>query len=115
MPPVNKLVEVFRLGLGEFFHGEIVQYQQIWLQVVCESLLPGIIGPATSQVGEETAGLDKQDIVAGAAGLVPQSFGKVGLTHAHRAAEDDRFLALDKLACGQVTDCLLYTSDAADE
>jgi hypothetical protein len=100
--PVDELVEVFRLSLGEFFHGKIVQYQEIGLQIVLQSLLPGIIRPAASKVGQETAGLGKQDIVAGTAGLVSQSLGQVGLTHAHRTAKDNRLLAFDKLAGGQV-------------
>ena len=76
MTPVNELVEVFRLSLGEFFHGEIIQYQQIGLQTALQSLLPDIICPAASQVGEEKVRLDNQDIVTGTAGLVPQSLGQ---------------------------------------
>ena len=41
--PIDKLIEVLSLSFGKFFHGKIVKYQQIGLQVVLRS--------ASSQVG----------------------------------------------------------------
>ena len=70
------------------------------------TLLPGFIGTTAAQVGKEAVGLHKQDIVSGAASLVPQRQSQVSLTHSHRTTEDNGLLAFDKLAGSQLTDIL---------
>jgi hypothetical protein len=62
--PIDELIEVFCLGLAKLLHGEIIQDQQVRLKIVLDSPLPGIISSASPQIGEETTGFDKEDIVA---------------------------------------------------
>ncbi len=67
---VDKLIQVFGLGLGKFLKGEIVNDKQIRLQVAAQPLLPGIIGSTASRIRQQPIGLDKQDSVAEATWLM---------------------------------------------
>jgi len=44
------------------------------------------------ETGEKTAGPNNQSIVTSTAGLMPQSLGKVSLTHTHRTIYVDILL-----------------------
>ncbi len=54
---IDKLIQVFSLCRGKFLKGKIVNDKQIRLQVAAQSLLPGIVSPASSQIRQQPISL----------------------------------------------------------
>jgi hypothetical protein len=75
---VDDVVEVFR-GRGEqWLESEVVEYQQIRTQVGLKPSFQSGVGTPAVDVLEHLVGVDEQDGVASAAGLVGQGLGEVG-------------------------------------
>ena len=65
------------------------------------------VGAAAGEVGEHLVGADEEDLVAPAAGFVGQGLGQVALADPRRAVHEDRLVAGDELAGGEVEELRL--------
>ena len=64
----------------------------------------GAVGAAAGEVGEHLVGVDEEDLVAAAAGFVGEGLAEMALADPGRAVDEDRLVALDELAGGEVED-----------
>ena len=100
----DQLVQVVGLGGGELAHGEVVQDEDGGAGELAEPFVPGEVGVAAGQVGQDPAGLDEPGLGAGADGQVAEGLGDMGLADPDRAVEDDRFPGVQPAQRGQVAD-----------
>ena len=85
----DQFVEVVGLGGGELAEAEVVADEDGRAGPGSEAFVPGGVGAAAGEVGEDAAGLGEADFVAGADGLVAEGAGDEGLADADWAGQDD--------------------------
>ena len=61
---INKFIDIFSLLLREFFHGEIVEKEHIGFEVAPQPAVPGTVGMATAEVGQQARGSGIQYLIA---------------------------------------------------
>ena len=103
-PLGDQLIQVVSLGGGQLAHAEVVQDEHGGAGELAEPLVPGQVGAAAGQVGQDPAGLGEPGLGAVPDGQVPQGLRDMGLADADRAVEDDRFPGVQPAQRGQVAD-----------
>src|SRR6476659_4406920 len=68
----DQLVQVVGLGGGQLAHAEVVQDEHGGAGELAEPLVPGQVGAAAGQVGQDPAGLEEPGLGAGPDGQVAQ-------------------------------------------
>jgi len=107
-PLIDELVDILSLLEGKLLHSEVVHDKQIRLEVSAQTVLPGVIGVASTEVRQESGCLYIQHFVAHAARLMPQGLDDMTFTHTHRTDKESPFLAPDELTGGQISDLLCW-------
>src|SRR6266542_1462071 len=100
----DQLEEVVAALGSELAQAEVVQDQQVEPGQLADPGLPGVVGVAAGQLGQQPAGLGEADRMPLAAGGMPQGLGDMGLADTDGAVEDHRLPSLDVVAGGQVAD-----------
>ncbi len=100
----DELVEVVGLGCGELSHREVVQDQDGGAGELGEPPVPGAVGVAAGQVGEDAAGFHEPGVGAGADREVGEGLGDVALADADGSVEDDGLAAGEPAQGGEVAD-----------
>jgi hypothetical protein len=88
-------------------HGEVVENQYRWEQVVAQATVPGAVGMPAAQVAQQPAGLDELDPVALPSGLVAKTFGQMRFADSRRTAEQNVLLAREIGTGGQIAQLFL--------
>jgi hypothetical protein len=75
----DQLIKVVGLGGGQLAHAEVVQDDDGRAGELTEPLVPGEVGAAAGQVGQDATSLEEPDLGAGPDGQVAWGLGDVGL------------------------------------
>src|SRR6185437_4444595 len=85
-------------------HAEVVQDKDGGAGELGEPLVPGPVGPAAGEVGQDAAGFREPGLGPGPDREVGQGLGDVALADADRAVEDDGLTRLQPAEGGEVAD-----------
>jgi hypothetical protein len=80
----DQLVQVIRLLARVLAHGEVVQDQQRWQQIVAQPTVPGAVGMPAAEIAQQPAGLDELDPVALPSCLMAKTFGEMRFADSRR-------------------------------
>jgi len=106
VPLSDQFEDVVGLLRGELAEAEVIDDEDIRVQVSAEAAVPGTVGMAASEVGEEAVGARVEDLVAQATGTVADGLQDMGFARADWTADDDRLSSFNEVAGGPVPDLL---------
>ena len=104
LPLGDEFVEVVGVGRGELAHGEVVEDEHVGTHQLAQAFVPGAVGVAAGEVGEDPAGLGEADVGALADREVAEGLGDVRLADPDGAVQDDRLAGVEQAQGGEVAD-----------
>src|SRR4030095_14452931 len=95
----------------EWPQSEVVDDDEIRRDEAPQLAVKGVVRTRARQRFQQRVGADKQHTVSGTACGVTESLSQIGLADAHRSAEGDIFVTLDKVKSKQIHEPLLVDAD----